>query len=900
MGESMKLPTPEHIRLAAHGKRSTNWKLWGPYLSERAWGTVREDYSAGGQAWTSFPHDQAMSRAYRWNEDGLGGLSDRNQYLCFGLALWNGRDPILKERLFGLTGPEGNHGEDVKEYYWYLDSTPTHSYMQMLYKYPQRGYPYERLRQEAARRGRTDPEFELVDTGVFDGQHYFDVYLEYAKESERDILINIRVVNRGPEVARIVVLPQLWFRNTWSWGFEAGPMGDTPQRPRMRRQSVTGDVRSLVAGHPTLGAYYFSTLDAQDLIFTENETNAQRIFGSPNRSAYVKDAFHRYIISGERGAVNPAGVGTKAAAVYHLELGPSEERSIKLRLSDTASAAPFEDFDVLVSRRKSEADAFYRAVQNPNLSDDLRRIQRQAFAGLLWSKQLYYYDVEQWLSGDPILPAHPSRLEGRNAHWQHLTNFDVISMPDKWEFPWYATWDLAFHCIPFAMVDVDFAKRQLELISREWYMHPNGQLPAYEWNFSDVNPPVHAWAAWRVYKIEARTHGHKDRDFLEGIFHKLMLNFTWWVNRKDAEQNNIFQGGFLGLDNIGVFDRSAELPTGGHLNQADGTSWMAAFSLQMMEIALELAHEAPVYQNMASKFFEHYLRVADAMSNTTTRGFALWDEDDGFFYDAIQLPDGRSQKLKVRSLVGLMPMFAVDIIEPSVMARMPTFNARVHWFLKNRAHLTGNITGIDEEGVGSRRLVSIVTRERLVRLLSRMLDEEEFLSDYGIRSMSKYHHDHPYELQIGKQSYRVKYEPAESESGIFGGNSNWRGPIWFPINYLLIEALQKYHRFYGDSLKVECPTGSGRFLNLEQIAHDLSLRLIKLFERDQSGRRPALGSHPLFQSDPHFRDHLLFYEHFHGDSGRGLGASHQTGWTALVAKLIQQAGGFTSDSERVT
>jgi hypothetical protein len=887
----MPTSTIEHQRLLAHHLRQANWKNWGPYLSERAWGTVREDYSERGDAWEYFPHDHARSRAYRWNEDGLAGISDRFQYLCFAVALWNGRDPILKERLFGLTGPEGNHGEDVKEYYFYLDSTPTHSYMKMLYKYPQAEFPYSKLVVENGRRGVHDLEYELLDTGVFAENRYFDVLVEYAKAAENDILIQISVTNRGPEAADCHLLPTLWYRNTWSWGYAAGPMGDVPGRPVINQIDGTRGTLAVQADHPAQGRYYLYAEGAAELLFTENETNLVRLFDGENRSPYVKDAFHRYLINGETGAVNSAQTGTKAAVLYRRRIAPGETRTTRLRLTDTARPEPFKEFTNTFQQRRAEADDFYRSIQPPTLSDDARRVQRQALAGMLWSKQMYYYDVEQWLTGDPTFPPPPEpRHRGRNREWTHLNNFDIISMPDKWEYPWYAGWDLAFHCIPLTLVDPDFAKRQLELLTREWYMHPNGQLPAYEWAFGDVNPPVHAWAAWRVYQIEAKQQGQPDTAFLKGVYHKLLLNFTWWVNRKDADGNNIFQGGFLGLDNISLFDRSAMLPTGGHLDQSDGTAWMGFYSLGMMKIALELAKDEPVYQDLGTKFYEHFLSIARAMTNCGGRGHGLWDEQDGFFYDALHLPDDRVVPLKVRSLVGLMPLLAVETLEPEVLAEMTDFNRRMHWFTTNRPHLSGNMASIEVEGVGRRHLVAILTRERLVSVLRYMLDENEFLSPYGIRSLSKVHQGQPYSLAFNGAAFSINYQPAESQSGLFGGNSNWRGPVWFPLNYLIIESLQKFHYYYGDDLKVEFPTGSGVMFTLNEVATELSHRLIRLFLQNEAGHRPIYGGLETFQNNPYWRNLILFNEYFHGDNGAGLGASHQTGWTGLVAKLIQQSG----------
>lgn len=876
--------TAEHLRLQAHRAREANWRRWGPYLAERAWGTVREDYSSDGDAWAAFPHDHARSRVYRWNEDGLCGVSDRHQHLCLALALWNGRDPFLKERLFGLTGPEGNHGEDAKEYWYYLDNTPTHSYMRMLYKYPQREFPYEQLVRVNSARSRYEPELDLVDTGIFDDDRYFDVQVEYAKASQDDLCMQVLVSNRGPDEAPLWVLPTLWFRNTWSWGYERGPMGDVRGTPEMHQ--IDGYVR---AEHPAAGNYQLYVEQADELLFTNNESNAARLWGSENASPFTKDAFHRYVCDGERGAVNPEKTGTKVCAVRALTIPGRSQAVIKVRLSRAPHDTPFADFDGVFARRKHEADEFYDAIQSPTLSHDERHVQRQALAGMLWTKQLYYYDVKQWLEGDEVAPPD-SRRAGRNRHWEHLTNFDIISMPDKWEYPWYATWDSAFHALPLALVDIDFAKRQLELFTREWYMHPNGQLPAYEWAFHDVNPPVHAWATWRVYKME-KTWGRTDRAWLQGVFHKLLLNFTWWVNRKDATGSNIFQGGFLGLDNIGLFDRSKELPSGGRIDQSDGTSWMAAYCLQMMKMAIELARTDPVYQNLASKFFEHFLRVADAMTDLGGTGRGLWDEADGFFYDVLRIPGQGATTLKVRSMVGLLPLFAVDTIEPEVLTAMPTFARRMTWFMNNRPHVARNLASLTEPGQGERYLVSLLTRDRLVRVLERMLDEDEFLSPYGIRSLSKYHQDHPFELSLHGENHRIGYEPAESQTGMFGGNSNWRGPVWFPVNHLIIEALQRYHHYYGDSLQVECPTGSGNLMNLREVAAEISRRLTRLFLADDDGKRPVFGGVEPFTSDPHWRDHVLFCEYFNGDHGQGLGAQHQTGWTGLVAKLLQQSGG---------
>ncbi|MEZ4321454.1 MAG: glucosidase [Myxococcota bacterium] len=882
----MKGKTAEHRRLNAHRDRVANWRLWGPYLSERAWGTVREDYSPGGHAWRYFPHEHARSRAYRWNEDGLCGISDRSQYLCLSPAFWNGRDRILKERLFGLTGEQGNHGEDAKEYWYYLDNTPTHSWMRALYKYPHAPYPYERLVSENRHRGRLDPECDLVDLGVFEENRYFDIELVYAKGGERDLLVEITAHNRGPEAADLTALVQLWFRNTWDWGHPDGPMGDVPEKP-----SLTATEHGIRAEHAAAGTYWLYAEAADTVLFTENSSNVELLFGADNPQPYVKDAFHRALVDGDATAVNPAGVGTKCAAVWKVTIEAGGSARFRARLCDEPDSDPFGTFAGVLKQRKKEADNFYATVQPQGLDADAKRVQRQALAGMLWTKQLYYYDVSQWLSGDPVFPAHPARREGRNRHWGHLVNFDVISMPDKWEYPWYATWDLAFHCIPLALVDADFAKRQIELFTREWFMHPNGQLPAYEWALDDVNPPVHAYAAWRVYKMEEKQTGRRDQEFLAGVFHKLLLNFTWWVNRKDAEGSNIFQGGFLGLDNIGLFDRSKPLPGGGRIDQSDGTAWMGAYCLHMMKMALELSRDEPVYQDLATKFFEHFLRVAHAMMALGDDQDGLWDEDDGFYYDSLHVPgEHQSHSIRVRSLVGLIPLIAVETLEPEQLADMPVFRRRMAWFVENRPEVARGLRSLTAPGVGQRYLVSLVTKERLVRILSRMLDPDEFLSDHGIRSLSRAHAAEPFVLDISGQRHRIGYEPAESQTGMFGGNSNWRGPIWFPINYLLIEALQRYHHYFGDELKVECPTGSGVQMTLAEVADELSRRLCSLFLEGENGRPAYAGEEP-FASDPHWRDHVLFCEYFDGDTGKGLGAQHQTGWTGLVAKLLQQRGG---------
>jgi hypothetical protein len=882
--------TAEAVRLEEARQRVKHWKRWGPYLSERAWGSVREDYSPGGTAWDYFPHDHARSRAYRWNEDGLGGISDRHQKICFALALWNRRDPILKERLFGLTGSEGNHGEDVKEYYFYLDSTPTHSYMRFLYKYPQAEFPYARLVDENRRRGKGAPEFELMDTGVFADGRYFDVAVEYAKADSEDILVAIHVSNRGPDPAALDLLPTVWFRNTWSW--ETGA-------PRPQLRSAAGAYPAVAMSEPAYGERYLHCEAEPALLFTENETNTERLFGYPTGSRYTKDAFHRYFVDGQLDAVNPERQGTKAAAHYPLHVPAGSTVTVRLRLNDRSpdrSAAFTEDFDRIFGDRRREADAFYASIIPASLSPDGAGVARQALAGLLWSKQFYHYVVNDWLRGDPAQPKPPAgRQWGRNHQWTHLYNADVISMPDKWEYPWYAAWDLAFHTVPLALVDPEFAKDQLLLLLREWYMHPNGQLPAYEWALDDVNPPVHAWAALRVYKIEKKRRGTGDRAFLERVFQKLLLNFTWWVNRKDAEGMNVFQGGFLGLDNIGVFDRSAPLPTGGHLEQSDGTSWMAMYSLNMLAIATELARENPSYEDVASKFWEHFLNIAHAMSGGHLHGgegHDLWDDEDGFFYDVLHAPDGSRTPLRVRSLVGLIPLLAVQTLEPESLARMEGFSRRMRWFIEHRPDLTGNVACMRTPGNEERRMLAILDADRLRRVLAVMLDEREFLSPYGIRAISAIHRDQPYRLQVNGFEYRVTYEPAESSTGLFGGNSNWRGPIWFPINYLLIEALQKFHHYHGDAFTVECPTGSGRMMTLGEVAADLSRRLSSIFLRGEDGRRPVFGGQETFQHDPHWQDLILFHEYFHGDNGAGIGASHQTGWTALVAKLLQQSGEF--------
>jgi len=908
-----RLLTAEDLRLEESSQRKKHWKRWGPYLSERQWGTVREDYSANGTAWEYLPVEHAHMRTYRWGEDGLGGISDRHQMICFALALWNGRDPILKERLFGLTGNQGNHGEDVKEQYFYLDSTPTHSYMRMLYKYPQAEFPYGPLVEENQKRGRGEPEFELLDTGVFHENRYFDVFVEYAKSDWEDILIRVTAHNRGPEAAELHLLPTLWFRNTWSWGKDL-------RRPMVSKSGDLTGAACVEIRHWQYGRRWLLAEGNPELLFTENETNYVKLFNYRERVPYVKDAFHEYLVHGKKNAVNPALTGTKMAAHSVFQLGPGETATIKLRLTDldplgsldpelpwigsnaaagqhTTSAGALapenfgEGFDAVFRQRIKEADEFYESRIPQHLSADARMVMRQAYSGMLWSKQFYHYDVETWLEGDPAGPAPPAtRLQGRNKDWAHLYNDDVLSMPDKWEYPWYAAWDLAFHCIPLAIVDADFAKEQLVLLLREWYMHPNGQLPAYEWAFGDVNPPVHAWAAWRVYKIDRRLRGVADRAFLEKVFHKLLLNFTWWVNRKDPDGHNIFQGGFLGLDNIGVFDRSAPLPTGGHLEQSDGTSWMGMYCLNMLAIALELAKEDMAYEDVASKFFEHFVHIAHAMNDIGTNSRSLWDDADGFYYDVLHLPSGEDYFMKIRSIVGLIPLFAVETLEPEVVDRLQGFKRRMQWFIDNHADVPEHIEMTQRSPRGVRRLLSLANRKQLKRILKRMLDEGEFLSGHGIRALSRYHLDHPYEVQVDGHVSRVDYDPAESTSGIFGGNSNWRGPVWFPLNYLLIESLQKFHHYYGEDFKVECPTYSGTEIDLWQVAAEISRRLTRLFLRDKSGNRPFAGNNDVFNKDPHWRDLILFFEYFNGENGAGLGASHQTGWTGLVAKLLEQSG----------
>ena len=884
--------TAEYKRLARYRQRHGNWKRWGPYLSERAWGTVREDYSQDGDAWSYFPHDAARSRAYRWNEDGLCGISDRNQYLCLGIGLWNHQDPILKERLFGLTGPEGNHGEDVKEYYFYQVGTPTNSFMQMLYKYPQQAYPYEELVQQNAQRGIYDDEFELLDTGVFAKGRYFDVGVTYFKAGENDICGQVEVTNRGSMKANCEVLVQLWFRNTWSWGYPEGPMRDVPERPRfVQIENRADDLLGADVFHPMLGRYYFYAELANEILFTENETNRALLFNQPNGSPYVKDAFHAYVVQGDKEAVNPNGTGTKTAALFHVELEAGQSRTLRFRLTQDSKVRPFINYRNLFTKRCQEKDEYYAALLNPDLEPWAHQVEMQAYAGLLWSKQLYYFDVNQWLEGDPgkVNPP-PGRQHGRNRDWRHLHNFDLISMPDKWEYPWYAAWDLAFHCLPLARLDPDFAKRQLELLTREWYMHPNGQIPAYEWRFDDANPPVHAWATRRVYLLDKKLTGKGDLSFLKRVFHKLLLNFTWWVNRKDQDGNNVFQGGFLGLDNISLLDRSAEIPQGGHLEQADGTAWMSFFAMEMMKIALILAAEDRSYIDLAAKFYEHFLRIAAALNGCSESSMRLWDEEDGFYYDLLHLPRGDWHALRVRSVVGLLPLLATTSLNHELLDKFPGFKERIQWFNNQWPELVEAINTLNIEDHGEHHLVSMVTPDRLRRILGYMLDEKEFLSPYGIRSLSQHHLEHPFNLMLNGHVLGVGYEPGESRSHMYGGNSNWRGPIWFPINFLLLEALEDFHAFLGPSFKVEFPTDSGRKMNLQGVARTLARRLIRLFKPDKQGRKPFQDEATVWYEDPAWRDQILFFEYFHAESGQGLGANHQTGWTALVAELIQEYG----------
>jgi hypothetical protein len=884
--------TIEDQRLKASAEREVHWKRWGPYLSERQWGTVREDYSAGGDVWNYFPHDDARSRAYRWGEDGIGGICDRHQHICFALAMWNGKDTILKERLFGLTNPEGNHGEDVKEYYYYLDATPTSSYLKFLYKYPHAAFPYSQLVDENKRRTRLDPEYELIDTGVFNESRYFDVFVEYAKFACEDIAIRITAWNRGPEPATLHLLPTLWFRNRWDWG---DPY-DMPQAFRIEGPAGTA---MLGATDFRYGKRWLLFEGSPELLFTENQTNTERLYQTPNRTPYVKDAFHRYVVNGERDAVNPALKGTKAAAHYVAQVAPGQSWTLRWRFTDQnpadnkqASAKTFfgADFEDVFTKRLQEADEFYAERAGEGVTEDARLVQRQAFAGLLWGKQSYHYEVQRWLDGDSTQPKpDPKRKYGRNHDWNSLYNSDVISMPDKWEYPWYAAWDLAFHCVAMALIDPDYAKEQLVLFLREWYMHSNGELPAYEWNLSDVNPPVHAWAAWRVYKISARVTGQEDRKFLVRVFHKLLINFTWWVNRKDVQGKNVFQGGFLGLDNIGVFDRSTPLSPGNFIEQSDGTSWMAMYCLDMLSIAIELAREDNAYEDVASKFFEHFVNISRAMNDMGGEGIGLWSEKDGFYYDVLHTPDAQHIPMRVRSMVGLVPLFAAESFEPEDYGKLTGFCTRMKWFLDHNPDVPNHVDMSRKSEHGTRLLLTVANRKKLERIYRYLLDEKEFLSPHGVRALSKFHAANPFMLHVDGQTHSVDYEPGESTSDLFGGNSNWRGPVWFPMNILLIESLQRIHYYYGDDFKVECPVGSGKQVTLWEAAREVSHRLSHIFLR-RDGKRPVYGDTALFQDDPHWRDLILFYEYFHGETGAGLGASHQTGWTALVAKLIEQSG----------
>ena len=864
--------TEEQLRL-----QNKAWKQWGSYVSDRQWGTVREDYSANGDAWNYITHEISRSKAYRWGEEGIAGICDDKQFLCFAIALWNKKDPILKETLFGLSNQQGNHGEDVKELYYYLDATPTHSYMKMLYKYPQNEYPYSLLISENGKRNRLEPEFELIDTGIFNNDEYFDVFVEYAKASETDILIKITVHNRSDKEAALNVLPTIWFRNTWSWGYDN-------TKPSLN----IADDESICINHEVLGNYNLYAKDEKQILFCDNETNFQRLYNATNKSQHTKDGINDYIVHKNANTINE-DCGTKAAVNFDVVVPPKQNKIFSLRLCENDNKNPFADFDDIFSERINEADTFYNNIQRDLKNADARMVQRQAFAGMLWNKQFYYYDIPQWLNGDPAQPPPPEeRFNGRNHNWLHLNNDDIISMPDKWEYPWYAAWDLAFHCITFSIIDPAFAKKQLLILTHEWYMHPAGQLPAYEWSFSDVNPPVHAWATWRLYKIDQKNNNGKgDIAFLETIFHKLLLNFTWWVNRKDTEDNNVFEGGFLGLDNIGVFDRSKTLPGGEIIEEADATSWMAMYALNLMRIALELAVYNTVYQDMATKFFEHFLYIASAMSSMGANATGLWDEEDQFFYDVLKMPDGRAEKLKVRSMVGLIPLFAVEVIDHECLKKLPQFAERLNWFLDHRPHLADLVSRWQVEGVTQKHLLSLLRGHRMKKILHRMLDETEFLSEHGIRALSKYHKEHPYEIFVDGDKAMVDYTPAESTTDMFAGNSNWRGPVWMPVNFLIIESLQRFHYYYGNDFKVECPTNSGNYITLNQVAEFLTERLTKIFLLNDEGRRAVFGNNEKFQTDNNFKNYLLFYEYFHGDNGRGVGASHQTGWTGLIAKLLQ-------------
>ena len=873
--------TQEYLRLQENKDKQKYWQRWGPYLSERQWGTVREDYSSNGDAWNFFPHDQARSRVYRWGEDGIAGISDNHQRLCFSLALWNAKDPIIKERLFGVTGPEGNHGEDVKEQYYYLDSTPTHSYMKYLYKYPQQKYPYDAVLHENKNRNKLQPEYELIDTGIFSNNRYFDVFIEYAKQNPEDMLIRITIVNKNSQKQLIHVLPTLWFRNTWEWNKD----GDS--KPDISLHENNGNFTSIKAYHSSLNSYWLYGQKPKSILFTDNESNYKKLFNSPNSSTFTKDGINNYVVNGKKDSINPENSGTKASFYYILELAPNEIKTIHLRLASEIITDPLSDLPKIFDQRISEANDFYDLFTQETSDKNLKLIQRQAFAGLLWSKQFYYYDVKKWLEGDELEPAPPqSRFYGRNVRWNHVYSDSILSMPDKWEYPWFAAWDTAFHLIPFVLIDPEFAKKQLILLTREWFMHPNGQIPAYEWNFSDVNPPVHAWAAWRIYKIEKKLYDIDDKVFLERVFQKLLLNFTWWVNREDSDGNNVFEGGFLGLDNIGIFDRSKGI-AGGILEQADGSAWMAMYCLNLLRIALELALESQAYEDIASKFFEHFLYIAHSMNNLGNGSHSLWNQEDGFYYDVLSRPNGNHIPLKVRSIVGLIPLFAVEILDDKLLSKLPEFSSRMNWFLTNRQDLTENITCYQHKD-HKRYILSLVNKDKLHSILQYTFDENEFLSPFGIRSLSKFHDKNPFTLQVDGQDYSVNYEPAESTISMFGGNSNWRGPIWFPINFLLIESLQKFNYFLGSDFKVEFPTGSGKTYPLWDISLKLSKRLINLFNYNESNIRPYLNNNEFFKQNKDWLEYLEFNEYFHGDTGKGLGARHQTGWTGLIAKLIMQ------------
>lgn len=853
------------------------WKKWGPYVSNREWGLVREDYSANGDAWNFTNHDTAEAKTYRWGEEGICGICDDKQLLVFSLGLWNKKDKMVKERFFGLTNGQGNHGEDVKEYYYYLDNTPTHSYMKMLYKYPQNAFPYDDLLQKNAARGRVEAEYELIDTGIFDNNEYFDIFIEYAKNSPTDILVKITVINRAKNDAPLVLMPTVWFRNTWNWGYnDYKPQMTSDRADHIKIERKELDIKN------------FYAKNSLKTLFCNNETNDVRLYHSPNETPFTKDGINRYVITGKDNGINKENFGTKATFLLD-EMIPAENTQIfEFRLSEEDLDEPFKDFDEIFLSRQKEADEFYAYIQKGIPSDDEKNVQRQAFAGMLWNKMFYHYNVAKWLKGDPAEIKPPkSREKIRNCEWKHLNNFDIISMPDKWEYPWYATWDLAFHTLSFALIDPDFAKQQIKLFTLDWYMHPNGQLPAYEWNFSDVNPPVHAWALFRIFKIDETLKGKPDLDFLETVFQKLLMNFTWWVNKKDSNGNNIFEGGFLGLDNVGVFDRSDTLPNGQRLEQADGTSWMAMFALNMMRISIELAQYNHIYEEMATKFFEHFLYIANALDNMGDNNFSLWDDEDEFFYDAIATNKGDNMFLKLRTVVGLIPMFAVEVIEDEMLEKLPVFKARMHWIMENKPELASLVSYWEVKGQDSKHLLSLLRGHRLKRLLVRMLDEKEFLSDYGVRALSKIYEDNPFEILLNDIDYSIKYTPAESDSGLFGGNSNWRGPIWFPINFLIIESLQRFFFYYSPDFMVEYPTDSGNYSNLDEIADALGKRLSKIFLKDENGKRAVNGQYPRFQEDENFKDYILFYEYFHGDNGRGVGASHQTGWTGLIAKILQ-------------